>query len=443
MVNVFQKPNIPSPLRYRGDSVEYVSVSRLKSGMVLSGDLVAPNGRFILPKGASLTSKNILSLKIWGVSEVPVAKSAEEGEGSKGLLFSSSVMEEAETIVLNLFSGQVPPSPLMKAVFSVAVKEAAGRISGGKTPYGPTVFSFSLKTKRGIFDEKLDLDEILMMEDGLVSFPDVYFRISEALQSPKTSITHIADLISKDTALSASLLKLANSAIYGVPTKVDSISRAAALIGGRALSLLALGVSAVTMFKNIPVEWVDMESFWKHSVSVAVIAQILASRRDPRVIEQVFVAGMLHDIGRLLLFRNAPFTMARLIAEAAEDKVPLEVREKEALGFHHGELGGRLLKSWDFPQSLWDPIRKHHGPDEDIKDVSSALLAAADVLAAVMGEGNSGSLHVPPLGEEIWKIIDLPFPAIDLTAKQAHRQIKEIYRLFEGGGLHGKTVSNP
>lgn len=428
---------------YGGDSVEYVSVSRLKSGMVLSGDLVAPNGRFILPKGASLTSKNILSLKIWGVAEVPVAKTAEKDGDSSGLLFSASVMEEAKDIVLDLFSGYSPDTPLMKALYSTAIREAAARISEGKVPYSPAAFSFPLNGSQGIFGEKPDLDEILKAEEGLVSFPDVYFRISEALQSPKTSITHIADLISKDTALSASLLKLANSAIYGVPTKVDSISRAAALIGGRALSLLALGVSAVSMFKNIPVEWVDMESFWKHSVSVAVIAQILASRRDTRVIEQVFVAGMLHDIGRLLLFRNAPFTMARIIAEAAEDKIPLEVREKEALGFHHGELGSRLLKSWDFPQSLWDPIRKHHGPDEEIKDVPSALLATAEVLAAIIGDGNSGSRHTLPLGEEIWGIIDLPFAAIDLTARQAGRQIKEIYRLFEGGGAHGKTIPNP
>ena len=259
--------------------MEYLSVSRLKSGMVLSGDLIAPNGRFILPKGARLTPKNIMSLKIWGVSEVPVAKTKdlEESPGEE-LLYSSSVMEEARSMVLDLFSGVPPASPVMDEVFAVAVRVNAARIAEGIPAKRPGTFALSLPVQPRISDEKIDMEDILRTEVGLTSFPDVYFRVSEALQSPKSSVSHIADLISKDTALSATLLKLANSAIYGVPAKVDSISRATALIGGRALSVLALGVSAVQNFKDIPVEWVNMESFWKHSVSVAVIAQILASK---------------------------------------------------------------------------------------------------------------------------------------------------------------------
>lgn len=275
---------------------------------------------------------------------------------------------------------------------------------------------------------------------GLTSFPDVYFRVSEALQSPKSSVSHIADLISRDTALSATLLKLANSAIYGVPAKVDSISRATALIGGRALSVLALGVSAVQNFRDIPVEWVNMESFWKHSVSVAVIAQILASKKNPRVIEQAFVAGMLHDIGRLVLYRHAPFTMARLISASAERKIPLAAMEKEVLGFDHGELGGKLLERWNFPLSLSDMVLQYHGPKEQIKTFPSALLAAADIIAAAIGEGNSGSLHASPIPDSVWKVVDLPCSVIDMTARQAHRQITEIYSLFKGGDDDGKTV---
>jgi putative nucleotidyltransferase with HDIG domain len=422
--------------------MEYLSVSHLKSGMVLSGDLIAPNGRFILPKGACLTPKNIMSLKIWGVSEVPVAKPREKGESSgEDLLFSTSVMEESRKTVLDIFSGIPPESPVMEEVFAVGVREAAGRIAEGLPMCRPEAFSLSLPVMPKISDERIELDEVLRAEVGLTSFPDVYFRVSEALQSPKSSVTHIADLISKDTALSATLLKLANSAIYGVPARVDSISRATALIGGRALSVLALGVSAVQFFKDIPVEWVNMETFWKHSVSVAVIAQVLASKKNPRVIEQVFVAGMLHDIGRLVLFRHAPFTMVRLIAAAAERKIPLTDIEKEVLGFDHGELGGKLLERWNFPLSLSDMIVQHHRPAEEITTFPSALLSAADVLAAVTGEGNSGSLHVAPIPDCVWKVVDLPCSAIDMTARQARRQISEIYSLFKGGDDDGKTVS--
>ncbi|HPF85009.1 MAG TPA: HDOD domain-containing protein [Aminivibrio sp.] len=421
--------------------MEYVSVSRLQSGMVLSGDLIAPNGRFILPKGARLTPKNIMSLKIWGVSEVPVAKAKDLEESSgEELLYSSSVMEEARNMVLDLFSGTPPASPIMEEVFTVAVRVNAARIAEGLPARRPETFSLSLPVKPSISDEKIDMEDILRTEVGLTSFPDVYFRVSEALQSPKSSVSHIADLISRDTALSATLLKLANSAIYGVPAKVDSISRATALIGGRALSVLALGVSAVQNFRDIPVEWVNMESFWKHSVSVAVIAQILASKKNPRVIEQAFVAGMLHDIGRLVLYRHAPFTMARLISASAERKIPLAAMEKEVLGFDHGELGGKLLERWNFPLSLSDMVLQYHGPEEQIKTFPSALLAAADIIAAAIGEGNSGSLHASPIPDSVWKVVDLPCSVIDMTARQAHRQITEIYSLFKGGDDDGKTV---
>ena len=411
--------------------MEYVSVSSLESGMVLSGDLIAPNGRFILPKGAQLTPKTIMSIKIWGISQVPVEKSGiEEGAPDNEILFSSSVMEESRKIVLDRFSGRGPEWPVMEEIFSVAERRShpASRGSPPLFEIFNSHFPISLRTPQKEWTWKRSWAQ---KRPGL--FPDVYARISDALRSPKSSATHIADLVSKDTALSATLLKLANSAMYGVPGKVDSIFRATALIGGKALSTLALGVSAIRLFKGISVKWLNMESFWKHSISVAVIAQILVSRKNPRAIEQLFAAGMLHDIGRLALFRHAPHTMSRLIAEAAGEKLPLHVLEREALGFDHGELGGRLLERWNFPITLSGLVLSHHGNQSPGKNCAAAILEAADILASVTGEGGSGSRHVSPLPEEVWKETDLPSSVLEMTIRQARRQTGEIYNLFLGG----------
>ena len=413
--------------------MEYVSVSSLESGMVLSGDLVAPNGRFILPKGARLTQKNIMSIKIWGVSRVPVAKPPDrEGAPDSDILFSSSVMEEARETVLERFSGNPPQWPVMEEIFSVAVMDTASRLSEGDVPLRPEIFNSHFSDIPEGSAEKTDMEALLGAENGLATLPDVYARISDALRSPKSSATHIADLVSKDTALSAIILKLANSAMYGVPGKVDSILRATTLIGGRALSTLALGVSATRLFRGISVKWVNMESFWKHSISVAVIAQILVSRKSPRAIEQLFAAGMLHDIGRLALFRHAPRTMSRLIADASAEKLPLDFMEREVLGFDHGELGGRLLERWNFPLSLSSLIMSHHKERERPKNCASAVLAAADVLASVTDEGGSGSWYAAPLSEETWKAADLPSSVMEMTIRQARRQTGEIYNLFRG-----------
>ena len=418
-----------------------LSITQLKSGMVLSADLVAPNGRFILPKGACLTSRNIMSLKIWGVAEVAVSDRSDLPCEEDDFLYSSSVMEEARSIVLRIFGGIPPGNRAMEEVYRVAIREAARSLTENETR-PPVFFTPEVAPSPAAAQPKLSMEELVGAEVRFVSFPDVYFRISEALQSPRSSITHIADLISKDTALSATLLKLANSAIYGVPAKVDSIQRAAALIGGKALSILALGVSAVKSFNSIPSEWVNMESFWRHSVAVAVLGQIISSRKNSRIIEKVFVGGILHDIGRLVLLRHVPSVMARAIAAAAEQKVPLVEMERELFGFDHGELGGSILERWGFPRELSDLVRLHHAPVDETHSFPAAALSVADTLAAALRQGSSGSPHPPAISDEVWNMTDLSPGALDSVVRQARRQISEIYSLFKGGDDDGKTVAH-
>ncbi len=407
-----------------------VSVTQLTPGMILSGDLIAPNGRFILPRGACLTAKSIMSLKIWGIAEVPVADAPEQESGENDLLFSSKVTEDARKIMLDTFCGTEPSTPFMKEIFRLGVNKAARRLADGDLPPLQQAFSLELPFAPTDREAKVTLNEIVETEANLATFPDVYFRICEALQSPTSSITHIAGLISKDTSLSATLLKIANSGIYGVPYRIDSIPRAAALIGGQALSVLALGVSAVQVFNYIPVEWVNMESFWRHSVGVAVMAQILASVKNAGIIEQIFVAGILHDVGKLVLFRHLPFTMARVIKVAAERKIPLVEAERDELGFDHAELGGCLVDKWCFPRSLSQLVKNHHDPSESINSFPAAILSTADVLAAAMGLGNGGSWHVRPLPDGVERILDIPPSSLEMTVRQATRQTTEIYSFF-------------
>ena len=419
-----------------------VAVTQLKSGMILSGDLVAPNGRFILPRGACLTAKSIMSLKIWGIAEVPVADSVERESRESELLFGSKVTEEAREMVLETFCGTEPSSPVMEEIFRLGVNETARGLADGKVTAAQDIFSPDFQFSSTGREEKVSLAELVETEANLATFPDVYFRICEALQSPKSSITHIADLISKDTGLTTTLLKIANSGIYGVPYRVDSITRAAALIGGRALSVLALGVSAVEAFNHIPVEWVNMKSFWRHSVGVAVLAQILASHKNAGIIEKIFVAGILHDMGRLVLFRHLPFTMARLMKTAAERKIPLAEAEREELGFDHAELGGCLVEKWCFPRSLSQLVKNHHNTAEGMNSFPAAILSTADVLAGAIRLGNGGSWHVRPLPEGVWNILDMAPSSLEMVVRQAIRQTTEIYSLFRGGDdVHGKTVS--
>ncbi len=428
--------------------METLSVSDLKSGMTLSADLIAPNGRFILPRGACLTPKNIMSLKIWGVSQVFVADSPGPGFEEEGAcLKNPEILEKARCSVRELFGGSFPESAGMNEIYRVGVREAARRLAAetdlsssreAKSFFVPQIFSCTHVGE----DEGFALERLVEMEVELVSFPETYFRISEALQSPKSSITHVANLISKDTALSAALLRLANSAMYGVPAKVESIPRAAALIGGNALSILALGVSVAASFGAVPARWVNMQSFWKHSIAVAVLGQVLSVRKTPRAIERIFVGGMLHDIGRLILLRHVPLSMTKVLAAAEAEKAPLVEMERRMLGFDHAELGGRLLEKWGFPRILSDLVRYHHLPEKKEEDsFSLGVLAVADVLAGVLFPGSGGSMYLPELSDALWEMMELSPEALDMVIRQARRQITEIYDLFKGGVDGGTEFS--
>ncbi len=426
--------------------METLSVSELKSGMTLSADLIAPNGRFILPKGACLTPKNIMSLKIWGVSEVFVAASPEAGFEEEGAyLENPEILEKARRSVLELLGGSFPESEGMKEIYRVGVCEALRRLAAETDmPSSEEAKSFfvpQISSTHAEKDESFTLEGLVEMEVQLVSFPEIYFRISEALQSPKSSITHVANLINKDTALSAALLKLANSAMYGVPAKVESIPRAAALIGGNALSILALGVSVATSFGAVPAKWVNMQSFWKHSIAVAVLGQVLSVRKTPRAIERIFVGGMLHDIGRLVLLRHAPLAMTKVLAAAEAEKAPLVEMERRMLGFDHAELGGRLLEKWGFPRILSDLVRYHHLPEKKEDSFSLGVLAVADVLAGVLFPGSGGSMYLPGLSDTLWEMMELSPEALDMAIRQTRRQITEIYDLFKGGADGGTEFS--
>ena len=239
------------------------------------------------------------------------------------------------------------------------------------------------------------MEEACGAEVRFVSFPDVYFRISEALQSPKSSITQ-AELISKDTALSATLLKLANSAIYGVPAKVDSIQRAAALIGEARRSPSPSGIGGEILQQH-PIEWVNMESFWD------------TRRRggpgtDHLVEEEFSYHRKSFRRGHPPRHRQARPAAARSVRHGEGNggrggtESPLVEMERELFGFDHAS-------SEEYPRMrgsprLSDLVRLHHAPVDETHSFPAAALSVADTLAALR-QGSSGSPHPPAISDEV------------------------------------------
>lgn len=198
----------------------------------------------------------------------------------------------------------------------------------------------------------------------LVSLPEVCIRVNEMLEDPNVTAADLGKVIAQDTGLTARLLKIVNSSFYGFPSRIETVTRAVTVIGLRELRGLVLAASAVEAFSKIPNDVLNMVNFWRHSVYCGVVAQQLAERCRVLHSERLFVAGLLHDIGKLIMSHKIPDTVKHILEIKEADGRTDEEIENEVLGFSHADVGGELMRFWQMPESLYNTVRYHHHPEQ-------------------------------------------------------------------------------
>lgn len=235
----------------------------------------------------------------------------------------------------------------------------------------------------------------------LVSLPEICMQVRALADSPYATAADIGEVVSKDPALTARLLKLVNSAYFGLPRRIDTVSRAVSVIGMRELRNLTMATSATEVFTRVPGELIDMATFWQHSVFTGLLARSLARRCRVLHAERLFTAGLLHDIGRLLLLTELPDDVGRVeLVRLETDRDSCEI-ERELIGFDHAEIGQALLRHWNMPPNLCSSVLYHHTPQHahDAR-LESALLHIADVAARAAQESKepATSQYYDPYG---------------------------------------------
>ncbi len=238
----------------------------------------------------------------------------------------------------------------------------------------------------------------------LVSLPEVCLRVSEMLEDPLTTAKDLGKVIGRDTGLTARLLKIVNSAFYGFPSRIETVSRAVTVIGMRELRGLVLAASAIEAFSRVSTDVLNMAHFWRHSVYCGVVAQILASRCRVLHGERLFVAGLLHDIGKLIIANKKPDIAVEVMRAATEEEaLDFEV-EQRLMGFDHAELGGLLLEQWKMPESLCDAVRFHHAPQEAKRNMLDAsLIHIANVFTCIAELGLDIESSLQPIEDYAWQ----------------------------------------
>jgi len=196
----------------------------------------------------------------------------------------------------------------------------------------------------------------------LISLPEIYIRVSQALEDENHNAKQLGDIIGHDPALTARILRIVNSAYYSLASQVEVVSRAVSVIGEDDLRNLVLATSAVDTFKRIPNQLVDIDLFWRHSVHTGIVARLLSKYCNILHGERLFVAGMLHDIGKLVLYFKEPELSQQVLLKAADTDGQLYNAEKEIIGFTHGDVGAALIDAWKLSDTLKEVIAYHHTP---------------------------------------------------------------------------------
>jgi putative nucleotidyltransferase with HDIG domain len=278
----------------------------------------------------------------------------------------------------------------------------------------------------------MDIDELIKKNDRLATLPDVYYRLNETIHDPDCTFDDIGEIICTDTALTARLLRIVNSAYYGFSNRVETVTHALSIIGTDQLSQLVLASSVLSRFSGIPQEIYNMESFWRHSLGCGLAARALASLSGESNVERFFVAGLLHDIGRLVMCIKLPDQVREVLKRARETGHPLHKEEKKMFGYDHAEVGGKLVKSWLLPERLEESIRFHHSSDKTINyPVEAATVDLANGIAHSMQLGDSGEVAVLPLNQKAWKTLSLPENLyLPMVKEKIEEQFEEVTRVF-------------
>lgn len=245
---------------------------------------------------------------------------------------------------------------------------------------------------------------------SLPTLPMVADRISRLLENPQTTAEEIGKAITVDQSLASKVLKLVNSAFYGFPGKISTITHAIVILGFSTIKNIVLTTSIFEAFRRTgrSRDNFKIEDFWYHSIACGAACQSIAKHIGFEQVETCFIAGLVHDIGKTILCHYTPDEFAQIIEKSlGENRLFYDV-ERELFDITHAEIGSILAQRWKLPDDLRAAIEYHHTPSPSRESYTiCAIVHCADILIRALDMGNGGDNQIPAISETAWKSLGL------------------------------------
>ena len=249
-------------------------------------------------------------------------------------------------------------------------------------------------------------DKILKSIKNIPAFPAVAMKVVALMDSPNYSIMDVADLVKYDQAITANILRICNSAYFGLRHKVVTINDAVMRLGQQNIVRAVQAAGASTFYKKAKGYGLEANKLWEHSVGVALMTQILSKRIFKCEDAKLYTTALLHDIGKVIMGEFVDESFPQIHDLVSKEGISFLDAEEKIIGINHADLGGRMASQWNFPKDMMDAIIYHHRPDlmQDEGNSGAWLVYLADQACIMMGIGlGSDGLAYKGLSEVITK----------------------------------------
>jgi len=276
--------------------------------------------------------------------------------------------------------------------------------------------------------ENAKLSKILTKVENFPSMPAAGTKLLALLEEPEVSVNQVEDVLRYDPGLTANVLKLANSAYFGIPSRIGSVKHAIVLLGlKRLIQLVIASCVGAVMNKSVPGYNMPSGNLWRHSIAVSIAAEALVKDKKNIDSEDFFTPALLHDAGKLVLGSFVKEEMST-IKSITSKGIPFVVAENMILGTDHAEIGAKILAHWSFPPEIVEAVRWHHDPEAcDHTSMQMDVVHLANVLCQTNGTGSDGAGQAVELSGAVTERLGIEIAQFETISSKVSGWVDELF----------------